>query len=225
MKAQNYTNNIESIINEAFELGMPQIKFEITELARFIQSRIGHEPYNILEIGTKNGGTFHIWNSINKNGLNISIDMDDGGRHGGIGTEKMDKRDLWFQERFENCYFIRGDSHDMKTLDTLASGLMSTFDYRNDVDPYKHEYFDFLFIDGDHTYEGVKMDWEIYSPFVKPGGWIGFHDIQISDHHHSRDVYVGEFWNGLKSSKNHTTIEWIENEKQNWAGIGLIKKV
>lgn len=35
---------------------------------------------------------------------------------------------------------------------------------------------DVLFIDGDHTYEGVKDDWDNFSPFVKPGGVVYFHD-------------------------------------------------
>jgi predicted O-methyltransferase YrrM len=36
--------------------------------------------------------------------------------------------------------------------------------------------FDFLFIDGDHSYEGCRKDWDIYSPFVRSGGIIVFHD-------------------------------------------------
>jgi len=39
------------------------------------------------------------------------------------------------------------------------------------------EPLDFLFIDGDHTYEGVKRDFEMYSPLVRNGGIIAFHDI------------------------------------------------
>jgi predicted O-methyltransferase YrrM len=35
---------------------------------------------------------------------------------------------------------------------------------------------DLLFIDGDHTYEGVKHDWELFSPFVRPFGLVIFHD-------------------------------------------------
>jgi predicted O-methyltransferase YrrM len=35
---------------------------------------------------------------------------------------------------------------------------------------------DVLFIDADHTYEGVKDDWDNFSPFVKPGGIVYFHD-------------------------------------------------
>ncbi len=35
---------------------------------------------------------------------------------------------------------------------------------------------DFLFIDGDHSYEGCSADLRAWLPFVKSGGWIAFHD-------------------------------------------------
>ena len=34
-----------------------------------------------------------------------------------------------------------------------------------------------LFIDGDHSYKGVKNDIKKFSPFVKSGGYIIFHDV------------------------------------------------
>jgi len=36
---------------------------------------------------------------------------------------------------------------------------------------------DFLFIDGDHTYEGVKRDVEAWFPKLNPGALVIFHDI------------------------------------------------
>jgi hypothetical protein len=39
---------------------------------------------------------------------------------------------------------------------------------------------DVLFIDGDHTYEGVKDDWDNFSPFIKPGGVVYFHDCDAT---------------------------------------------
>lgn len=36
--------------------------------------------------------------------------------------------------------------------------------------------YDLLFIDADHTYEGVARDFTRYSPLVSPGGIIAFHD-------------------------------------------------
>ena len=35
-----------------------------------------------------------------------------------------------------------------------------------------------LFIDGDHTYENVKKDFSMWSPFVIKSGFICFHDIE-----------------------------------------------
>lgn len=35
---------------------------------------------------------------------------------------------------------------------------------------------DFLFIDGDHTYEGCSRDWRDWSPHVEPGGLVLLHD-------------------------------------------------
>jgi predicted O-methyltransferase YrrM len=35
---------------------------------------------------------------------------------------------------------------------------------------------DLIFIDGDHSYEGVKRDWEHFLPHIKPSGIVIFHD-------------------------------------------------
>jgi cephalosporin hydroxylase len=39
--------------------------------------------------------------------------------------------------------------------------------------------FDFVYIDADHSYEGVKNDFNNFSEFVKIGGYLGFHDAGI----------------------------------------------
>jgi len=41
---------------------------------------------------------------------------------------------------------------------------------------FKNDSIDFLFLDGDHSYEGVKKDLELWFPKVKKGGVIGGHD-------------------------------------------------
>ena len=40
----------------------------------------------------------------------------------------------------------------------------------------KDNYLDFLFIDGDHSYEGVKKDFELYSTIMSENGLITIHD-------------------------------------------------
>jgi len=40
--------------------------------------------------------------------------------------------------------------------------------------------FDFVFIDGDHSWEGLKGDWEGWSVLMAPGGIIALHDSRSS---------------------------------------------
>jgi predicted O-methyltransferase YrrM len=37
---------------------------------------------------------------------------------------------------------------------------------------------DVVFIDGDHSPEGVREDWDVWHPHVKPGGFVAFHDAR-----------------------------------------------
>jgi len=41
---------------------------------------------------------------------------------------------------------------------------------------------DFIFIDGDHSYEGIKRDWEDWAKKLAPGGIIALHDTSVPVH-------------------------------------------
>jgi predicted O-methyltransferase YrrM len=88
---------------------------------------------------------------------------------------------------------------------------------------------DFLFIDADHSYQGVVTDFESYSRLVRKGGWIALHDI-VSDHWkrfgRRTSASAGEvfrFWGELKARRGLTTIEIVEDPDQDGAGIGLLR--
>jgi hypothetical protein len=54
---------------------------------------------------------------------------------------------------------------------------------------------DILFIDGDHSYEGVKLDFELYSKLLTPKGVVILHD---SDENYSNSLIISE-----DAKKNH----------------------
>jgi hypothetical protein len=73
---------------------------------------------------------------------------------------------------------------------------------------------DFLFIDGNHMYEYVKKDFEMYSPLVKKGGIIALHDIAENE-----EGGVFNYWNELKKNyKHHEILHSDKKEK----GIGIL---
>jgi MMP 1-O-methyltransferase len=39
---------------------------------------------------------------------------------------------------------------------------------------------DVVFIDGDHSEAGCRADWDLWHPFVAPGGLVLFHDARLS---------------------------------------------
>jgi hypothetical protein len=77
-----------------------------------------------------------------------------------------------------------------------------------------------LFIDGDHTYEGCLKDWTMYSPLVRSGGLIAFHDI--ADHTTDKSVGVRRAW--LKASEGKRSLGILSEDGEPWAGIGLVWK-
>ncbi len=69
---------------------------------------------------------------------------------------------------------------------------------------------DILFIDGDHSYTGVKFDFENYNKYVNPGGYIIFDDYNDSINSPDVKKYVNELIQTLDKSK-YIIIGCLEN--------------
>jgi predicted O-methyltransferase YrrM len=158
----------------------------------------------VLEIGTCSGGTlFLLCRLAQRDAEIISVDLPRGPFGGGYN---------WLQQivygRFpignQRLLLLRADSHSGDTHATVVREL-------------KGKPLDYLFIDGDHSYAGVKRDFEMYSPLVRSGGLIAFHDIAK---HTRDDCQVDRFWNEVKASYTHR--EFIADANQGWAGIGVL---
>jgi predicted O-methyltransferase YrrM len=52
-------------------------------------------------------------------------------------------------------------------------------DYSFNVSKTWHKPIDFLFIDGDHSYNACLQDWEEWSPYIVESGIVAFHDSRI----------------------------------------------
>jgi cephalosporin hydroxylase len=164
------------------------------------------KPKVILEIGTARGGTLFLFSNIaHEEAILISVDL----------SQTIEKRILfrYIKKEKQKIYLIQGDSHKFETLRKIEGIL-------------RDNRVDFLFIDGDHSYEGVKKDFEMYSPLVRKGGIIAFHDI-IPDYYTKYGIKTGswagevyKFWNEIKEKYEH--LEIVKDRNQNACGIGVL---
>jgi cephalosporin hydroxylase len=79
---------------------------------------------------------------------------------------------------------------------------------------------DFLFIDGDHSYQAVLSDWLLYFPLVKQGGIVAFHD----SHRMYPDVGVPRLLKELEQGKFGICYEINEILHSTEYGISYIIK-
>lgn len=78
-----------------------------------------------------------------------------------------------------------------------------------------------LFIDDGHYYETIVREFALWSPHVRPGGWIVFHDINplanIGPHGvQPPELQVTRFWNELKGDKREIIAT---EEHKTWKGV------
>jgi predicted O-methyltransferase YrrM len=159
-------------------------------------------PRAVLEIGTQAGGTLYCWCKLADPAARIvSVDLPGGEYGGGYTPERAEEMRLLFPSNGQALHLIQADSHSPDTLAQVRSLVGS---------------LDFLFIDGDHTYEGVKRDFEMYAPLVRPGGVIALHDICESA---SPDSKVDVLWREIKERYRHQ--EFVV-PPAGWGGMGVL---
>ncbi len=182
-----------------------QSKTEIYEFCKLITPI---RPKVILEIGTANGGTLFLLSKISSpDALIISIDLPEG-RFGGGYPSKFKHVYKKFASRNQKMFLLRKDSHKSSSMRKVKKIL-------------NKKLIDVLFIDGDHTYDGVKKDFEMYSPLVNRNGVIAFHDIVVVPPEKELNVDVNIFWNDIKEFFEYKEI--VEDWDQEYGGIGIIK--
>jgi predicted O-methyltransferase YrrM len=169
------------------------------------------KPKIIMEIGTRKGGTLFTWCRSTDANLVISVDLP-GGIHGGGYHPSKKRLYSHFVSDKPACKLelLQLDSHLSETLNKVKQILNG-------------KKIDFLFIDGDHTYYGVRSDFEMYAPLVSDGGIIAFHDIvpNQTEHEDANTIEVPKFWAEIKD--HFRSEEFISKAGKNWMGIGMLR--
>lgn len=130
----------------------PQIIQQVKEELRdFLLLLLNNNVKNILQVGLGHfGSTQFCLSLICDKVVTVEYDI--------RNISNYADRELLYNQNKE--FFVYGDSAQQSVIDEAK----------------KFGEFDCVFIDGNHSYEYVKSDYLNYSPLVKSGGIIAFHD-------------------------------------------------
>ena len=179
-----------------FRINSMQVRSEILSLVKKV-SEI--KPKTILEIGTCNGGTLFMWSNLASSRV-ITCDL--------------------IIHKYRKHLYSKFPSTDSECVVETLEGDSHTSEFKQRVeDTLNGDLVDFLFIDGDHSEQGVEADYNDYKHLVRPGGLIAFHDIVKNQPVEGNKVFY--FWERLK--KVAQVEEFVNDPNQCGYGIGLVK--
>lgn len=166
----------------------------VPELAEVLYLLASEDPAPrvVVEIGSAWGGTLYAWRQLPGRPAVYGVTQE----HFGV------------PERDHGAVVLAGDSHDRSTLRRLSDQLG-----RRPVDV--------LFIDGDHSYAGTLADWRMYSPLVRAGGLVLFHDIRCPGEEAVREVWEQKIRPEVAASGGHTMEIIVKAGKP--LGFGIVR--
>ena len=182
---------------------IPQRPDELRKLIKLLQKE---KVTSYLEIGSRYGDSFYnIVSSLPPGSRAVAVDMVDGYWGRSDSRPALEANVAKLKEMGYNVQCFFGDSSSLSIRSLV-----------NNCGPK----FDCVFIDGDHRYEGLTLDWINYGPM---GKLVAFHDIDGWDQFERRSgaiVEVPQVWNILK--RHHRHVEFIG--KHRGMGIGVLWK-
>ena len=152
MKLEDFTHLFESVyITQRSE----EMYWLVNEVEKI-------KPHTIIEVGVQYGGTLKFWEQlVEPSDLVIGID------ERANTAELIEQKSHWnWKETDRNIILVIGNSTEPETIDKVRKALEA-------------RQADLLYINGDHAFKTVLLDFANYSQFVRDGGLVGFHDLNL----------------------------------------------
>ena len=158
------------------------------------------KPSVFVELGTYSGNSYFAFcQSIDEVGLKTqcyAVDTWLGDEHSGYYNDDVYK-------------YVK--THNHRHYSRFSCLLRMSFD--NAVQSFSDGSIDLLHIDGLHTYEAVKHDFETWMPKLSPDAFVLFHDISIRE----QNFGVWRLWDELKE-KYAFNVEFLHSN-----GLGILR--
>ena len=139
----------------AWTIGLAPATTQTTTSERDCLARYAAGRRRVVEIGVWHGVTTKRLRSVmHPEGVLTAVDPFPVGRLGFSVQQQIARREVASVDNGEVAWL-------------RTTGLAAARD---------HSTVDFVFIDGDHSEQGLLADWQAWSPLVEPGGVVALHD-------------------------------------------------
>jgi len=158
------------------------------------------QPEKLVELGTQSGNSyFSFCQAVKENNL----------------SSRCFAVDTWVGEEHTGYYsaevYRKVDEHNRKNYAGFSTLMRMSFDEA--LEHFPDASIDLLHIDGLHTYEAVKHDYDAWMPKLSPGAVVLFHDTEVRE----RDFGVWRLWQELTQTYP-AQISFIHSK-----GLGVIQ--
>ena len=118
-----------------------------------------------------------------------------------------------FQNTQYRAFIIEYQAH--VNLELYEDKIVWVKDISDNIIYYFEDDFDFVYVDGDHKYEGVIRDLNIFYKLIKSGGIIGGHDFDAETEGNQVRKAVYDFFAPLRK-EIHFDFDPDDNKTLDW---------
>lgn len=166
------------------------------------------KPKNLLCIGSRYGYIPAIMAQACKDNGYGKVDFVDAG-YGEKDLNHWTGKGYWKTKKGLNCFKDFGlekfiEIHVQTTKNFKQKKISKTYDY--------------IYIDGDHSYQGVSFDAKNFWPNLNKNGYMIFHDICVKGKLPEGEYGVGKLFEEFSDNKSNIRINY------NKSGLGIIQK-
>lgn len=166
------------------------------------------KPKNLLCIGSRYGFIPAVMAQACKDNSVGKVDFVDAG-YGEDDQNHWTGKAFWRSKNGINCFKNFGLEKNIK----IFVQTTNIFKKNN-----KNKKYDYIYIDGDHSYSGVKFDYESFWPNLNKNGYMLFHDICVKGNLPEGEYGVWKLFDEISQKNSHININYKKS------GLGIIQK-
>lgn len=166
------------------------------------------KPKKLLCIGSRHGYIPAIMAQACKDNKFGKVDFVDAG-FGDGDKDHWTGKAYWRNNEGKSCFKNFGLEKSIKIF------IQTTKKFKQEN---KNKKYDYIYIDGDHSYKGAKFDFESFWPALNKNGYMLFHDICVKEKLPEGEYGVWKLFDEISQKNPHISIDFDKS------GLGIIQK-